>query len=386
MSDNRLRKKEMEGTHLPLTNDNSAAMKQVSGSRPALEVAVHLIVWGYVFVSPLFFRHAGEDIDWVGYARRLWFPALSCLVFYVNYLVLVPHLLLKHRPGRFVVWNVLLIAVVMFGHDFYMQLLPPGHHPSRTWGAAARGLGRHFHRPGGWFLFFFLRGVFGQLMMVAAAVGVRLSLSWRQAEAARREAEAARGEAELQNLKNQINPHFLLNTLNNIYALTEFAPEQARGAIEQLSGMLRYMLYENDTPRVPLQKEIDFIGSYIALMRIRLSERVDIRFTVDAPQAAQTLVAPLIFISLVENAFKHGVSSTQPSFLHISLTQRADAVCFRCENSNYPKSHRDHQPGGIGLAQVQRRLNYAYPATHSWTHGPSSDGKVYVAEVIIQRL
>ncbi len=134
-------------------------------------------------------------------------------------------------------------------------------------------------------------------------------------EAARKEAERNRTEAELKNLRNQLNPHFLLNTLNNIYALIAFDTDKAQQAVQELSKLLRYVLYDNQQTYVPLGKETDFIRNYIELMRIRLSSNVQMTTQIDILPDSQTLIAPLIFISLIENAFKHGISPTERSFI-----------------------------------------------------------------------
>lgn len=144
-------------------------------------------------------------------------------------------------------------------------------------------------------------------------------------ESSRRELEKSRAEAELQNLKSQLNPHFLFNTLNNIYSLIAFSPERAQEAVHDLSRLLRYVLYDSSQPMVPLEKELDFIRNYVELMRIRLPEHV--KLTTDISAATpETQVAPLLFISLIENAFKHGVSHNKPSFIDLKIHQEGTRI------------------------------------------------------------
>ena len=188
--------------------------------------------------------------------------------------------------------------------------------------------------------------------------------------------------AELGNLRSQINPHFLLNTLNNIYALTAIDHTRAQSAIQQLSNMLRHMLYDNQEQLVSLFDEVQFIENYINLMKIRLPQTVDVKFEKDL-ENPNTKVAPLLFISLVENAFKHGISSTEPSFIHMSMTQKGNSLCVIIENSNFPKSEKDRSGHGIGLQQVQRRLDLAYYERYEWTKGVSDDGTVYSSTIKI---
>lgn len=190
-------------------------------------------------------------------------------------------------------------------------------------------------------------------------------------------------EAELRNLRSQINPHFLLNTLNNIYALTAIDTTRAQNAIQQLSKMMRHMLYDNQESEVVLQNEIQFLDNYVNLMRIRLSQNVDVTFEKDV-EDPYAKVAPLLFISLIENAFKHGVSPTEPSFIHIKMNQKGRDLCFAIENSNHPKTSQDRSGHGIGLQQVQRRLDLSYAGRYEWTKGPTEDGKNYLSTIKIK--
>jgi LytS/YehU family sensor histidine kinase len=187
----------------------------------------------------------------------------------------------------------------------------------------------------------------------------------------------------LKNLKNQISPHFLLNTLNNIYALTTFDTERAQHAILELGKLLRYLLYDNQVERVPLSKEVEFLRNYIELMRLRIGKNVDLQVDLDIPQDREVNIAPLLFISLVENAFKHGISATHPSFIHIALSvDAADTIIFDCRNSNFPKTADDKSGGGIGLQQVRRRLDLAYPEQYIWNNGVDND--VYFSHIEIK--
>ena len=168
-------------------------------------------------------------------------------------------------------------------------------------------------------MLYIVRDITNLSIFAACATAFVLAMRWQQNEDAMLEADAVRAEAELKNLRSQINPHFLLNTLNNIYALTAFDQKRAQEAIQQLSKMLRHMLYDNQEEKVSLGDEIQFLENYVSLMKIRLPETVDVQF--DKKGAKNDLqIVPLIFISLVENAFKHGISPTKPSFVHISIT------------------------------------------------------------------
>ncbi len=163
---------------------------------------------------------------------------------------------------------------------------------------------------------------------------------------------------QLEYLKYQINPHFFMNTLNNIHALVDIDPEQAKHTIEVLSRLMRYMLYEANDTLAPLKKELDFISNYVGLMRIRYAEHVHITLSVPAT-VPDVQVPPLLFIIFVENAFKHGISYERESFVEIGVTMDDDGyVDFRCRNSRKPSN--EETQGGVGLGNVKERLQLIY--------------------------
>jgi sensor histidine kinase YesM len=244
--------------------------------------------------------------------------------------------------------------------------------------------------------FYYVRDLVNFGIFATAATCIALAQRWfwadnarKYAETARVRAEADRTEAELKSLRSQINPHFLLNTLNNIYALTAIDTYRAQNAIQQLSKMLRHMLYDNMLDSVNLQDEIQFLENYVNLMKIRLPNSVDVTFKKIVPDA-DIRVAPLIFISLIENAFKHGVSLTEPSFIRILVKAVApqdggekQLICS-IENSYFPKPEQDRSGHGIGLEQVQRRLDLLYPDRYVWEKGINSDNRTYFSTITIQ--
>ncbi len=193
-----------------------------------------------------------------------------------------------------------------------------------------------------------------------------------------------RTEAELKNLRNQLNLHFLLNTLNNIYALIAFDADKAQTAVQELSRLLRHVLYDNQQNFVTLDKEMDFIRNYIELMRIRLSANVHVETKIDVRPDSRTEIAPLIFISLIENAFKHGISPTEPSFIRIHFSESPGEIHCEITNSYHPKSVADKSGSGIGLEQVRKRLELTYPDRYDWQQGVSEDMKEYKSILIIK--
>ncbi len=313
--------------------------------KPLQTFATHVATWGVLFLLPLMFRN-------LDFPETLIPSATVMAVFYMNYSWLTPRYYM--HGNKTLIWVVNAIVIVVLTAILHIWL-------SLRWGY-----------------------VFNLAVAVMISVSMRLGSMWQEAQEVQLEAETALARTELSNLQYQTNPHFLLNTLNNIYALTTFDVPQAQQAIQQLSVMLRHILYDSQEQDVDINDEVKFLESYICLMKIRLSDTVDISFDVTLHDA-NARIAPLILIPLVENAFKHGVSPTQPSYIHISLKADTGQLTFDIENSNFPKSNADHSGHGIGLVQVQRRLDLSYSGRYQWTYGPSADGTNYRSQIVITK-
>lgn len=166
---------------------------------------------------------------------------------------------------------------------------------------------------------------------------------------------------QLAALKSKLNPHFLFNSLNNIYALTEDDPHRSRNYILQLSDALRYMIYETDEEKVPLQNELDYINDYVELEKLRLPESADVKVTV--PEASADLIAPLLLLPLVENCFKY-VDKHNPK-VHISISVNEGVLEANFRNT-YAKSIEVERQGGVGLTTLEKRLQLLYPQRHEY--------------------
>jgi two-component sensor histidine kinase len=343
-------------------------MKQTfTSARRPLEILIHIIGWGIMFGFPFFFVERGNgNINWWAYVRHAAVPLSFMIVFYANYFLLVPRYLFQNQAKRYVVYNIILLcAIGVLLHLWQSLTFDPSFAPKP----------KRAGMPPGWL--FFLRDMLSLVFTIGLSAAIRMSARWTQNEAARK-------EAERKNLRNQLNPHFLLNTLNNIYALIAFDTDKAQQAVQELSKLLRYVLYDNQQTYVPLGKETDFIRNYIELMRIRLSSNVQMTTQIDILPDSRTLIAPLIFISLIENAFKHGISPTERSFIHIHLAENETEVICEISNSNHPKNIMDKSGSGIGLEQVNRRLEILYPGQYTWQKGISEDGKEYRSRLSIR--
>ena len=216
-------------------------------------------------------------------------------------------------------------------------------------------------------------------LLCLMAIGIALSIRYLMRQSERKQKEV---EAELAWLKNQINPHFLFNTLNNISSLTQIDADKAQDTVMQLSDLLRYAMYETNKPKVPLEGEVEFMRNYIELMKLRCNEMTTVNFQCSMFNG-QLEVAPLIFISLIENAFKHGANSNAPATIDISLTQQDDTLVFNCDNTNNPKPTKDRSGSGIGLENTRRRLDLLYGGRYEWEQSVTPNN-IYHVKITIQ--
>ena len=334
--------------------------------------ACHMALWAYMFLSPMTFWR-GTGITLPHYLMISMQPFLLMIVFYANYLYLAPKYFVagKHRYDLLI--NIVLITVLGTFLHYWMDWANTLFMPYLT----TRNDDTLVT------VVYILRDSLNLAVFAAGATALALARRWVTADQSLKELEAARAQAELRNLRNQINPHFLLNTLNNIYALTAFDTAKAQETIQELSKMLRHILYDYQQPTVPVSDEVEFLENYVKLMRIRLPETVSVTFNTNI-QSSRIEIAPMIFISLVENAFKHGISPTEPSFIRINIDANEQTIVCSIENSNNPKSSSDHSGHGIGLQQVERRLELAYPEKYIWQQGTKDNDKIYYSKITIQ--
>lgn len=337
-----------------------------------LSLFLHVAFWAFMFLSPLSYMR-GHGVTLTQYLMNCMMPLLMMVVFYANYLWLTPRLFVAGKHSYFLIINLVIVVSLGIGLHYWMDFARQLYQPKHSYSHIPMALDE---------LFFILRDIINLGIFAAVGTALVLGQRWQHNDQARREAEAARIDAELSNLRSQINPHFLLNTLNNIYALTAFDPTKAQEAIQELSKLLRYILYDTQQSMVPLKDEVEFIENYVQLMRIRLPQSVDVNCQFSIGNS-QLTIAPLLFISLVENAFKHGVSPTEPSFIHISIEADEQQMICDIQNSNHPKAANDHSGHGIGLQQVQRRLDLAYPGRYTWQRHISDDGKIYQSKITL---
>lgn len=323
------------------------------------------IIMGYALsYSPKFSEHG---IQWHMYAKSLVFIA----VFYIDYYFIIGHTLTpKVHLWRFLGYNMLLligalgVSYLMWYFYAYLPRIAEGaERPIRNMDKFRLMIISSVVRDGAMII-----------LTIGLAVALRFSDHWRALERRRRDMASEQRASELRNLKSQLNPHFLFNTLNSIYALIEISPAEAQTAVHELSQMLRYMLYETPS-QVTLTQETDFTRNYISLMELRLPQGIvqtdiDIKGMEDAP------IAPLLFISLIENAFKHGNTGVESDKILIDIHASEGIISCRTENHFGHNNSIDRQ-GGIGIANLRRRLLLIYGERASLT--TTVEGDCYIA-------
>ena len=279
------------------------------------------------------------QIVWGSLGVSVYWLAPAIVVYLLNFYLCVPLLWFRHRRWLFAVFNTVIIftcnAHVLF-NDF--KSLPEN------------------------YLAGYVSFIIFALLVNLMAIGIAMSIRYVMRQGEKKQKEV---EAELAWLKNQINPHFLFNTLNNISSLTQIDADEAQDAVMQLSDLLRYAMYETNKPKVPLDGELEFLHNYIELMKLRCNEMTTVSETIEV-EDGNVEVAPLLFISLVENAFKHGMDSYAPATIAISLVQKDGTLVFTTDNTNNPKPTKDRSGSGIGLENTRRRLDLLYPGRYQW--------------------
>lgn len=337
----------------------------VTRKRKGLPVLLHATGWIILFILPQFLISGGLFKDERTTQVVLFSTFVFLILFYTNYFLLVPRLAQKKKWFAFLVLAAALIVLMGYASGKYYEHLfaPPREVRERIMEAQQENPRNDRNRPrgGGMALYNFFITSF---LVSGFAVGIRYAESAVRKEEEIKELEREKLNSELALLKNQVSPHFFFNTLNNIYSLIEINRDDAREAVLSLSKMMRYMLYESEQGNTRLSNEIEFMKSYIDLMKLRLSERV--RLTVSFPEEyVDQDLPPLLFIPFIENAFKHGVSAVGSSFIDIALGVEDGLITFIAANSvSRGSSDGPQVASGIGLDNVRKRLALLYPGRH----------------------
>ena len=328
------------------------------------ETIIYTIVWTILFLSPLVslltHNEGSKDADWQ--MRSLLDAYGSILTFFIVFLihnhVLAPMLVKHKRVKRYFISCVALIAVFQLAQcahrpngqpvtSLNMSEVPPPPPPPN----GPPPVDKHD-----------LSVFFIVTLMVGANLGVKYYFQSEEEKKHLAQLKEQSLKQELDYLRYQINPHFIMNTLNNIHALVDIDPEQAKDSIVDMSRMMRYLLYDSDRPCVSLHNTIEFLKKYLNLMKLRYSDNVSINLEVPEGTYEDICVAPLVFIPFVENAFKHGVSIDKPSVIDIGIKHQDGRLVFHSHNA---KSNAKYEFGGVGLNNVTKRLELIYGDDYS---------------------
>ncbi len=330
-----------------------------------------VILWVLLAFVPLYFIGSENDLTWSLIKEPLKTFALLFSIFLINRLLLVPKVLLKKKPFIYSVFVIVLISTFSLGMYFFnnprnevnrrqgiqhmsrpQPILPPGSPSINSMPPPPPAQGHPIGLPP------FANFSIMAFLLVGFDTGLNAFFKLSQAEKDRSRLEKENVVNQLDMLRHQVSPHFLMNTLNNIHTLIDISSDKAKDSVIRLSKLMRYLLYETADNTTTLRNEISFLESYVELMKLRVSEKVDIIFNIP-PEIPNKNIPPLLFTSFVENAFKHGISYKHPSFIIIDIFIDDNSLIFNVKNSNHRKKESE-QPWGIGLENAKKRLDLLF--------------------------
>lgn len=319
-------------------------------------IFMHLSFW-CVYLSFYLYQvssRGGPEPDWSRVITVVSIQVIfAMLIGYLNYFFFLPRFLAEKKGLRYFFEFTLTFAVVITMRLQLERYIIDGYAHQERYLYSSR---------------FIIHIITTNFFIVVFLGMLRFAVDWFEFESRKKAVENEKLTAELNFLKAQINPHFLFNTLNNLYYLAYTQSPNTTEVIAKLSQMMRYMIYDSNYPLVPLSKEIEYMQNYISLEKLRLNNQIPIRFDIEGnPQ--EVLIAPLIFITFLENAFKHGVSNNQPgAWVNISIRICNKECIYKVENSRITTapSEKDEK-SGIGLQNVKRRLELSYPDRYRLT-------------------
>jgi hypothetical protein len=347
------------------------------------ENMAYVALWGLLLAAPLlslYARMASNDdqsFDWQEIFMVWRHLALFLAFFLVHNFILAPLLIYRHKRWLYGLSMLCMIGLFAFfqfnqrPHEFRHQHRPMHrmemHNPPPHEHRPDFHKPRH-NRPPGFMSERDIAFIVMLILMCGINLGAKYYFKTRDDQKKLLRLEKENLEQQLEYLKYQINPHFFMNTLNNIHALIDIDTEKAKSTILELSKMMRFVLYEGNKKGVPLTREFDFIRNYITLMRLRYTDKVKIQINLPQ-QAPDLMIPPLMLITFIENAFKHGISYQHDSFIDVKVEIAGTELHFSCRNSKAEKNNEEKRrvsdgmsemKGGVGLANVRQRLKLLY--------------------------
>ncbi|MFI3320426.1 MAG: histidine kinase [Rikenellaceae bacterium] len=358
-----------------------------------IEYTAIILLWTLVVVAPLLFMD-DYNSNW----RAVHVMWVECAVvgaaFLVNRFLLMPYLFFAKRYSRYVMalttlFLVLATYVLYFdgvnliisslASESFASDMPP----MRGGGAPRHGMPPHRMPPMATIIPPYVSVLVLAAIVIALDIGMSIGVKWVIAEQKQSEIQRERVVAQLSNLQSQVSPHFFMNTLNNIHALVDIDSKRAKQTIIELSNLMDYLLYESSNKElVSLRREMEFITNYVNLMRLRFSKQVRIHlFYNDEIPAMQ--IPPLLFLNLIENAFKYGVDYEHESFVDIGFSFSTTSVEMIAQNSNHSLSVK-HVRHGFGISNTRKRLELIYG--DSYNLNIIDDEKIYIVTLKIPTL
>ena len=347
------------------------------------EHIIYTLMWIALYLSPLmgiYMRMSGNPhivFSWDEIINAWEFNTVWIVLFAIHNFLLVPLLIIKRRTGLYAALVVALLVATMFTLSAIRPSHRKMHHAPQRYECcehdcmnaemmASKQQPPPMRESGPLMMFGpgEVVAFFGGLLLMGMNLGVKLYFRSQEATKAITQIEKHALERQLQYLKYQVNPHFFMNTLNNIHALVDIDPERAKASIVELSKLMRYVLYEGNNKLTPLSREVQFLRNYVQLMSMRYTGNVSI--SLDVPEVLpDSMLPPLLLVIFVENAFKHGISYRTKSFVEISLQPHGDRLLFSCRNSRPEIKHDENMKGGVGLSNVRRRLDLLFPGNYT---------------------
>lgn len=337
-----------------------------------IEILIYIVIWLVVYSVPYFQNRQLDSIRWEKLSSE-WIRMTSFLIIFIlNIFIFVPKFLYTKKYFYYLVFSLLSIVVIITILQFLIKVAEPIGMPPMDLGQGMppMELGTKMQPPMGFklpntteqksLIMVFFDNIVISILLVAASTSIKIMSQWITEEGKRKDLEKEQLKTELALLRHQVSPHFLMNTLNNIHALIEINSGAARDAVIRLSTLMRYLLYETSHGHTYLKKEIEFIESYIALMKLRFSNKVTIRVEVPT-EIPEIKIPPMLFISFVENAFKHGVSYQAESYVIVKIEIRKETLFCSIKNSKHiSKDNVNKQYSGIGLTNIGKSLALLY--------------------------
>ena len=310
--------------------------------RNYLKFLLHSFLWLLLFTYPLI------SLDGEYLIYRNWLSLTSIfLVFYINYFFLVDFFFLKNKKAQFYILNTLLIIIQYFLLSYFLKF--------KIFHPTIEGIQIREIRSGAMTT---VQVILPLILSIGMCVGLKINTKLNKNKLALQQLKQTQLNSEIKYLKYQIQPHFLFNTLNNIYALIDNSPIIAEESIHSMSKMMRYVLHGSSISKVPLVKEIEFLEHYIDLMQLRISSNLTLKK--NFPIINQPIqIAPLLLITFIENAFKHGIDAIEPSFIKIELTIDNHWLRYSVINTSFPEKETVTD-SGIGLENLKKRLELLY--------------------------